>query len=484
MQKLLQAIVSRISVSYKQLSVIKNPDGFLSDRFVQQAIEKESNICFVSGSSIELRCHFERTFKKDNSTKYCYLYDGTTDLLPDITEQAYIGKFAIADLFSNFMDKQVLKGLSFETLAHLHETNTPGFVSAQDAKMRIMQFEFTQPKVQKKTAAEYVAELDTVFSDACDWQEKMPKLSAVLANAIRDGYYADIVGKIGEINAEFQKVVLAKYTEAVTSNPMLKAKAVNKILPHLNDKYSSTDKVALVVVDGMAYWQYSVLKEHLSDAGIETEDSTIFSWMPSITMLSRQAIFRGDNPKQDYKQNPVNESKLWAEYWQGRGINASDIQYIYDGDDLNIYGTTKRLALVTVELDEKMHASTDNSDLMALTENWAKRFVAKVKAIKDAGFTIYLTTDHGNILARGWRKLTSQEKTFLYADGSRGERHLIYQNIDELNAFVINNREIEIQQHQNWLAFCDNGCFAKNGTEIITHGGTHLLEVLIPLVRI
>ena len=234
----------------------------------------------------------------------------------------------------------------------------------------------------------------------------------------------------------------------------------------------------------MAYWQYSVLKEHLSDAGIETEDSTIFSWMPSITMLSRQAIFRGDNPKQDYKQNPANESKLWAEYWQGRGINASDIQYIYDGDDLNIYGTTKRLALVTVELDEKMHASTDNSDLMALTENWAKRFVAKVKAIKDAGFTIYLTTDHGNILARGWRKLTSQEKTFLYADGSRGERHLIYQNIDELKAFVINNREIEIQQHQNWLAFCDNGCFAKNGTEIITHGGTHLLEVLIPLVRI
>ena len=107
-----------------------------------------------------------------------------------------------------------------------------------------------------------------------------------------------------------------------------------------------------------------------------------------------------------------------------------------------------------------------------------------MKAIKDAGVTIYWTTDHGNILARGWRKLTSQEKTFLYADGSRGERHLIYQNIDELKAFVINNREIEIQQHQNWPEFCDNGSFAQTGTEIITHGGTHLLEVLIPLVRI
>ena len=88
MSKFLQAIVNRISADYAQLSIIKNPDGFLSDRGVQQAIGKEFNIYFVSGSGIELRCHFERTFKKDNTTKYCYLIADSTRLLPDILSVA------------------------------------------------------------------------------------------------------------------------------------------------------------------------------------------------------------------------------------------------------------------------------------------------------------------------------------------------------------------------------------------------------------
>ena len=484
MQKLLQAIVTRISVSYKQLSVIKNPDGFLNDRFVQQAIEKESNICFVSGSSIELRCHFERTFKKDNSTKYCYLYDGTSDLLPDIAEQAYIGKFAIADLFSNFMDKQVLKGLSFETLAYLYETNTPGFVSAQDAKMRIMEYQFQAPNQPKASESDFTSRLKAIVPDWNNPDKTIVEISQVIAAAINAGYYGKIEPLLTEVEVGFQDGLLGRYSAAITSNPMLKARAVNKVLPHISANFSNADKVALIVVDGMAYWQYLILKDYLTEAGMKTLDSSLYSWMPSITMLSRQAIFRGNEPKQDYKQNPVNESKLWRKYWEDRGINSVDIQYIYDGDDFEIYDTTKRLALVTVELDEKMHASSDNNDLMALTENWAKRFVNRVKEVKDAGFNIFLTTDHGNLLSHGWRYLTSAEKTFLYKDGSRGTRHLIYENLDEIKSFVERNPDAEMLQHQNWLAFKSVQCFGKSGNNVITHGGTHFLEVIIPLAKI
>lgn len=451
---------------------------------MKQAIGKESGICFVSGSSIELRCHFELTYKFDKSTKYCYLCNNPSDLLPDIRVEAFRAKFNVADLFPNYTDKQVLKGLKVDTIEYLYNNNPQGFVSASDAKIRILEYQMEQAKKPEETPDEFCSRLDEVKIDWSKPEETAASVAVVLSEAIRAGYYNDVESLIASINLAFQEGLILRYSGAISSNPLLKAKAVNKVLPHLASSYSKEDKVALLVVDGVAYWQYVVLKGHLSAAGIKTSDSSIYSWLPSITMLSRQAIFRGDVPRQDYKQNPMNESKLWSEFWKRQGIKSADIQYIYDGDDLEIFSTTKRLAVVTVELDEKMHASTDNSDLMALTENWANRFVSKIKTIKDAGFVLYLTTDHGNLLSRGWRNLTSQEKTFLYKDGSRGTRHLIYENLTEMQGFVANNPDAEMVQHQNWLAFSGNQCFQKTGAKMITHGGTHFLEVIIPFVKI
>lgn len=484
MQKFLDAIVSRISVPYKRMSIIRNPDGFLADRSVQQAIEKEFGICFFTGNSIELRCHFELTYKLDRNVQYCYLCGNPAELLPDIRGEAFCATFNVTDLFPNFMDKQVLKGLTVDVLEHLFLTNTTGYVSSPDAKMRILEYQTREKKKPEVRPEDFCNRLDAVVWDWNKMDEIAELVAGIIAESVKAGYYSEIEPSIGAINKTFQEGLISHYSEAVTSNPLLKARAVNKVLPHLASTYLADEKVALVVIDGMSYWQYVVLSEHLSAIGIKAEVSAIFSWLPSITMLSRQAIFRGYAPRLDYKQSPVNESKLWSGFWEDRDVMAADIQYIYDGDSLDIFDTTKRLALVTVELDEKMHASTDNADLIALTENWAKRFVEKIKIIKEMGFVLYLTTDHGNLLSRGLRNLTTEEKTFLYKDGSRGMRHLIYENLDEMREFIVNNPDAEMVQHQNWLAFSGNQCFKKAGTEVITHGGTHFLETVIPFVKI
>lgn len=54
----------------------------------------------------------------------------------------------------------------------------------------------------------------------------------------------------------------------------------------------------------------------LAEKGIEPVDNICYAWMPSITKLSRQALFRGDMPRDSYVQNPKNESKLWFDYWK------------------------------------------------------------------------------------------------------------------------------------------------------------------------
>lgn len=484
MDAFIRKIRDKISVDYLRLSIIRNPDGFLYDKAVQNAINQECGIEFVSGSQIQLRMHFELEFKKDSSSRFCYLCKDTSTLLPDMAAEAYKADFSIAVVFPNFADKQLIRQQSFPVLHKLYAKQVYGMVSLAETKRLVDCVLSELSSTKAKSLSDYIGELKAVKLDWDNLNATIYSISSIVNCAINDGVYDGIEPVIGEINTDFQNWVDRNYFGALHTNPHLKARSVNTILPHIAVKHSIDDKVALVVVDGMSYWQYLTFKKQLEKSGETVSDETTLAWMPTITMLSRQAIFRGSDPVQDYHQNPQNEGKLWKQFWTGKGIPAADVQYFYDGDDLDIDSTTKRIALVSAELDEDMHVLKTNEDLLAVTDNWAKRFTKKIKVLKNAGFSIYITTDHGNVLSHGWRTLTSAEKTHLYADGSKGARHLIYNNLEEMHRFVNDNPETGMLQHGSWLVFRDTKCFSKAQNDMITHGGSHFFEVLIPLAKV
>jgi hypothetical protein len=53
-----------------------------------------------------------------------------------------------------------------------------------------------------------------------------------------------------------------------------------------------------------------------------------------------------------------------------------------------------------------------------------------------------------------------------------------------MRAFVQSNDEVGLLLHQNWVVMTGDKCFKKAGQEMITHGGSHFMEVLIPFVKI
>lgn len=75
-------------------------------------------------------------------------------------------------------------------------------------------------------------------------------------------------------------------------------------------------------------------------------------------------------------------------------------------------------------------------------------------------------------------------KTFLYKDESRGKRHLIYQDFDPQEQFIDLNVDIrnELLVHEKWIVWRTAKCFKNQ--DLITHGGSHFLEVVIPFVTI
>ena len=102
------------------------------------------------------------------------------------------------------------------------------------------------------------------------------------------------------------------------------------------------------------------------------------------------------------------------------------------------------------------------------------------------GFAVYLTSDHGSTSAIGQRPLTQVEKVFLYKDGSRGKRHLIYNNdhIDEQRKLFDSASEtMKMLSRDNWMAVRDFGAFERSGISLITHGGSSFTEVVVPFVQ-
>lgn len=476
-------IAGKISVPYKRLSIVRNPDGFLSELSVQRALAAEAGILFVSGTPIQLRFHFETAFADAPETRFCYLCDNPALLLPDIRDEAYLATFSVADLFPNISDKKALSSHPASVLEALFDKDIQGYVSASDLARYLLEIEFAS-RTAAAPLSDPVAELSALHPAWVDLPVAMESVSAPILSAIRQDKYDLIRPELERLNTSFQEYLDLTYFAMLHASHYLAPRSVNKILPYLTFNNNSKTKVALLVVDGMAWWQYLVLREQIRAEKLRTEDSAIFAWMPTITMLSRQAIFRGDDPVLDYKQSPASEEKLWTAWWTENGFASSDIQYIYGDTEPQIWPTTMRLALVSVTLDEVMHISDAPDLLLACTEAWARRFVRTLVMLKDLGFRTYITTDHGNVLSTGTGTLTSAEKTHLFADGSRGARHLIYDSEAPMQEFLSAHGFDSFLVHDNWLAYRGEEAFNRTGKRQITHGGSHLLEVAIPFITI
>lgn len=480
-----------IGGSARRLWLVRNPDGFLTHPDVRAALRNEHDLEVVTASPLDLRLHFELQYRSNPTAKYIYVYTDTYIVLPDIKAEGDERHFDVADLFPLFADKPLLRRQCLEVLSTLYDM--PVFKKVSPAQCKTMIADIAA-KVEKERETSIQSCARALRNVPIDWSvthqaETMRKVSEQLLRAIRLGHIDALRSEIATINDSFQQWMDSGYFASLNSNPLVRPQSVNKVLPHISANYPAqcADKVAMIVVDGMTYWQWLVLEERLAKLGMNPVTNTIVSWVPSITMLSRQALFRGDVPRMDYVQNPTNERKLWTEFWQNQGVWSNDTHYIYDGEHFDWYASTRRLAVCTVELDEMMHSSHHYSDLLDLTENWAQRFEPRIRRLKEDGFTIYLTTDHGNILADGWRILTPAEKVYLYASGSRGQRHLIYKPSaneakEEMTSY--GTQDVRIMSRDNFVCMRDTEAFIRPGQREITHGGCHFLEVVIPFVKI
>lgn len=258
-------------------------------------------------------------------------------------------------------------------------------------------------------------------------------------------------------------------------------------------------KFALVVVDGMAWKDWAIIRRRL-EGRFDFSISGTFAAVPTVTSVSRQAIFSG-KPPADFA-NSINgtsrEPILWREAWAAREIEPAYVKYkkglgLGDAkcDVAEYYTNCHALGLVVDSIDEMTHGTlAGNRELASRIEDWLESGYLETllsHLVEELRFEVFVTSDHGNIEATGTGNLQEGQTV-----DTRGERVRVYANDILRDAAKVKLAPddavawecADLPEGYSPLIKAGRGAFAPNGEKLMAHGGISVEEAIVPFVRV
>jgi len=281
---------------------------------------------------------------------------------------------------------------------------------------------------------------------------------------------------------------------------------INRYLAHVaSQALPDRRRIALVVLDGLALDQWLVLKDAVLrplSKGCDVEESAVFAWVPTLTSISRQAIFAGQLPAMfgSSLRTTSKEETWWRTAWVDAGVEGRQIGFIRqkehepDGDfcdrvrEVAESPAIYRLAVVVNTLDSALHETgVETRRLHALLRSWSDdgHPARLLSMLVDSGFDVHLTSDHGNIEARGMGRPNAGDvpeirgsRVFAFPDPHT--RH------DQATRFpdAIEWAGAGLPPGYYALIAPLRRAFMPDSARAVTHGGISLEEVIVPFVSL
>jgi len=338
--------------------------------------------------------------------------------------------------------------------------------------------------------------------DHRDWQQIASIWAETIVNKINieDNINENLKIRITEtqnsIDKQFTTWILENY-KSLYSLRLREPVYVSHVLDHLA-RTIKEKKVALLVIDGMSIDQYITLRE-----GIEKQKpgkynfkyNAIYSALPTITSVSRQALFSGMPPAlfEESLLTTNREERGWVRYWEDYGINAVYktgliLQKVNEIEDLQSLFSEKIVGIVINFLDKTMHGETLGTwGVHQSITKWLEAgvFIDLIDNLFNNGFEIYLTSDHGNTEAEGIGDL--REGCLPISRGSRVriyEKKIFAEKALEKFPEAIIMPETDTESKLYYLYAPDRKAFSNDKIMRVTHGGISIEEVIVPFVRI
>lgn len=354
--------------------------------------------------------------------------------------------------------------------------------------------------------------LPTASSSHKDWSEFAKSYGEILARthglpgtegsehlpAIRDR----IKTLQSRSDEQLQAWVAAKHYADMILQPVTKGPVMVHHVPRFlrHRRAAGEEKVALLVFDGLAFDQWVQIRERLiaRTKRFAFDEGMSFAWLPTVTSVSRQALFSGLKPREfdDSIDRTDKEETLWKTFWQNEDVNPNEVMYrraLRQIDQLDtleedlIVRHPKVLGLVIDEVDDRLHKERSKKDVAMWIGNWLTTgFVNRLfSMLLDKGYHIYLTADHGNVESTG----VGRPNQGVIAE-TRGERVRVYRSetllADSAVAYPTTVRLDIAGLPTNFMPLFAGGrtAFVPKGEQVVVHGGISVEELIVPFVKV
>jgi hypothetical protein len=248
-----------------------------------------------------------------------------------------------------------------------------------------------------------------------------------------------------------------------------------------------------------------IIKSKLSemDKTLMFDESQVFSWIPTITTISRQSIFAGTLPINFSStiETTAAEYSLWKKFWMNeKGITDQMIGY-KSGLDNNLVENINDilnepklliLGLVINKIDTIMHGMTVGiRGMHSNIKIWMRsgELSQLISELLNKGFQVFITSDHGNTEARGIGEprqgILVEEKykrARIYSgDGGQNFREEVFNNFPQSIKWPIG---IGLPRDKYVLMPKAGVAFTGKEKTVVTHGGLSIEEIIVPFVEI
>ena len=300
------------------------------------------------------------------------------------------------------------------------------------------------------------------------------------------------------MDKQFQQWVV-RNLDGLHNLPPTRPVVTHHIPKFLARNVSAGERVVLLVLDGLSFSQWKLLKPELDSThdDILIGEDLCFTLLPSITNVCRQAIYSGELPI--YFEKTIartdTDGKRWKSWWDGALPRTRNQHLLVQGQHSDLGVVHDALAEaphalgITVTMpDEMMHGATMGwRGLFDQLRLWAGHsFLKKViSASLSAGYKVFLTSDHGNLEAVG----TGSPSEGVLVDRC-GQRVRVYQDstLRDHSASALQAKAMPWHSKilpQNYLPLIHTGrgAFTTPGNLLVCHGGASLDELVVPFIE-
>jgi len=343
---------------------------------------------------------------------------------------------------------------------------------------------------------------DARFVDWATYAMKWGELSSLVHAREEEQCKARLFDFGNDLNESFATWLTANYASLINlppSNPAMLHHIPKRLARDLEDAPGS--RVAMVVLDGMAIDQWVSIRNvlHKQDERLLFREAATFAWIPTMTPVSRQALF-GAKPPMFFPASintTNNDEKVWKQFWESCGLSKHDVTYVRglrSGDpsialDSVINPSKTRVIGLVVDMVDKMahYSLLGSAGLHNQVKQWAETgYLYKLLSrLLDLQFDVWLTSDHGNTECVG----KGRPAEGVIAD-MRGERVRVYPTEDlrskVAEKFPFSKPWSAIGLPPEYLPLMSGGrnAFVTDGESIVAHGGLSIEEVIVPLVKL